>query len=284
MPDRQPTIIVSASRRQDMPACATGALLGQIAAREFVWRHPFSGKSMRLSFVPEQIGCLALWSKDFGALLETAARRLIDPLRPVFLFTVNDCPELEPGLRSSLEERLRQAELIATRYGPARLRWRFDPIVHFVDASGRSRDNLGSFAHIARRMAGLGIDRAVVSFAQLYGKVRRRQERHGIALVDPPLDDKRAILSDLAGEAAALGITLETCCQPELEGCHPNVQRASCIDGRRLRGLLEPGQPDPDLSAHPSRKGCGCTRSIDVGSYAPCPHRCVYCYANPGTG
>jgi hypothetical protein len=70
------------------------------------------------------------------------------------------------------------------------------------------------------------------------------------------------------------------CCQPELEGLHPNVVRASCIDGPYLRSIIDADPTGLDLGAHPSRPGCGCSRSVDVGSYAACPHGCVYCYAN----
>ncbi len=30
----------------------------------------------------------------------------------------------------------------------------------------------------------------------------------------------------------------------------------------------------------PTREGCGCTESTDIGAYDSCPHGCIYCYAN----
>ena len=275
-------LIISASRRQDMPACALDRLLEQIRAREFSWRQPFSGKEQTLRFEPGEVFCIALWSKDFGKLLaDDAALALIEPLNPYFLFTINDCPELERGLTASLDDRLAQAATIVKRYGAPRMMWRFDPIVHWRDAAGIAHDNLGSFEGIARKMAALGVDRCTFSFAQLYGKVLKREKKLGIEFKDPPHEQKLEILAGMASFTETLGIKMLCCCQPELCAAHDNVQPAACIDGPYLASVIEADATGLDLSPHPSREGCGCTRSIDVGLYEGCAHRCAYCYANP---
>ncbi len=275
-------MIISASRRQDMPAGALERLLAQIREREFVWRQPFSGKEQRLAFEPGEVFCLALWSKDFGELLASdEARALIEPLNPYFLFTVNDCPSLERGLTTSLDHRLEQAAEIVRRYGEARLMWRFDPIVHWRDAAGDELDNLGAFERIARQMSELGVTRCTFSFAQLYGKVLKRQKRLGLEFVDPPLQRKLQLLEGMAAFTEQLGIRMLCCCQPELCEAHDNVGPAACIDGPLLAQVIDADASGLDLSPHPSREGCGCTRSIDVGNYESCAHRCAYCYANP---
>ena len=274
-------LIVSASRRQDLPGCAPERLLGQILEREFVWRQPYSGRQERLSFEVEEIFCLALWSKDFGSLLQEEARGIVEPLRPYFIFTVNHCPELERGLTPTLEERLAQADEIVQRYGAGRLLWRFDPIVHWETGGGEHRNNLATFEIICQHMAGLGVQRCVFSFAQLYGKVLRRQERLGITFRDPPREEKLQILDGLAHVAGELGVQLQCCCDPEMAEAHPAVIPASCIDAPYLTTVIEADPVGLDLKAHPSREGCGCTRSVDVGQYDGCRHRCAYCYANP---
>ncbi len=148
-----------------MPGCETERLLAELSARELVWRQPYTGKEKRLRFDPAEVFCLALWSKDFGPLLRhPRGFEIIDPLRPAFLFTINDCPELERGLTTPLGERLAQAAQIAARYGPGRLLWRFDPIVHWREPSGQLRHNAASFGVVVVRMAVLGVFRCVLSF------------------------------------------------------------------------------------------------------------------------
>jgi hypothetical protein len=264
-----------------MPACEPERLLAQLEARHFEWRHPYRGQAMRLSFEPDEIFCLALWSKDFGPLLTPRALKQIAPLHPYFLFTVNDCPSLERGLKTVLADRMDQAATIARRFGPERLLWRFDPIVHWQDERGKPQDNLAGFPKLCEAMARIGVRRCMVSFADLYGKVLRRQRRLGIQFVDPPLQTKLARIGDLADRAAELGIQLQTCCESEIAGKHPNVVAGRCIDGRYLAQVTDADPTGLDLSAQRSRPGCGCTRAVDVGSYSRCAHRCAYCYANP---
>jgi len=38
--------------------------------------------------------------------------------------------------------------------------------------------------------------------------------------------------------------------------------------------------PGPPLADQPSRDGCGCVASVDIGAYDSCSHGCLYCYAN----
>jgi len=87
----------------------------------------------------------------------------------------------------------------------------------------------------------------VFSFLQPYRKTARNLNAaaslHGFDWRDPPLDEKRALLADLAAIALNAGMTPTLCTQPHLLDV-PDVSAARCIDMRRLSDIA--GQPVPD--------------------------------------
>ncbi len=265
--------IISASRRTDIPAFYLDRLIAFLRQGYAEAVNPFSGIASRVDMVPEHIHTLVLWSKDFGKFLrEPDAFRSI---RLYFLFTVNDMPDLEPRL-PPLEKRLDQARELAERYGAERIGWRFDPVVFRADGPANTVE---AYSRIGAKMARYGIRRSIFSFLDLYGKVKTRNNRYNLGIVDPPVGEKREYASLLAGSARDLGLSLESCCEDMtgIEGITPSA----CIDGHLLSRLA--GKPADTRRDPGQRSACRCTRSRDIGSYRemPCPHGCFYCYANP---
>jgi len=228
---------------------------------------------------------VVLWSKDFSNLLRNAhgLKDLLEPYDQVYChFTVTGLggTAAEPGV-PPLREALDQLPGLTAFTGhPLRISVRFDPVLFWEDG-GAVRSNLPFFAEVAAAAAGLGIRDIRTSFAQWYGKAKRRAAARRFPFVDPSDEEKAAHAAILAGIAAAHGLALFACCQPALAGV-PGVKPSACIDASLLETLhpdREPASPRKDRS---QRAGCLCTESKDIGSYTQtCPHGCVYCYANP---
>ena len=268
--------VISISRRTDILAHYLDWLIARIGEGEVCVANPFNPAQRRIvSLRAEDVHTLVFWSKDYRALLDDVQQFTRFP-NLFFHFTINDCPELEPRIRP-LPERLTQARELVSMFGAERLAWRFDPLVFW---NGGRNNNLGSFERIAEFMAGLDVHRCIFSFAQWYNKCVRRANKYGFNYYDPPLTEKLEIAGTLARTAKGLGITMQSCCCDELIGVD-NVEKARCIDGRLLSELA--GEPCDTARDTSQRKTCGCTKSIDIGSYTdhPCLHGCLYCYANP---
>ncbi len=273
MPAVAEKLVISASRRTDMPGRYYDVLAAALRRERIEVVNPFSGAVSIVDLAPERVHTLVLWSKDYGRVLADPSP--LGPYRLYIIFTINDLPVFEPNL-PPLEDRLWQLAELAARYGPERICWRFDPVVFTGEPP---RAGLDAFSRIGERVRAAGVTRAVFSFLDLYGKVRARNTRFGLGLVDPPRVMKRAAAADLAARARVLGLDLESCAEEAVDV--PGIASNGCIDGRLLSRLAgEPADISPDRN---QRSLCRCTKSRDIGSYRdmPCPHGCLYCYANP---
>lgn len=276
--------MISASRRTDLVASFPEWLATALRARRARVLGP-SGRAFEADLSPDAVHTIVLWSKDLSNLLRNKAglRDLLRDYDQVYLhFTVTGLggTSVEPGappLTEALDQIGPAVELAGL---PSRVSVRFDPVLFWTEG-GRVRSNISLFPRVAAAAAGCGIRNIRVSFAQWYGKARRRAAARGFLFLDPPEEEKRRHAAHLAEEAAALGLTLHACCQPFLEGV-PGLRASSCIDGALLGSLHPRGEPASRRKDRSQRAGCLCTESVDIGSYAQaCPHGCVYCYANP---
>ena len=281
-------IVLSASRRTDIPAFYMPWFMDGIAKGEFRVENPYNGRTAQVPATPEAVHTIVFWSKDFGPFLRGGyGEDLTDRGYHLFFnFTVNSRnPELEPRV-PTLDRRLDQLEALCKRFSPSAVLWRFDPVC-FYDTPTGLRDNLGDFGHIATAAAGFGIERCITSFLDLYPKIQRRTGNgFGISFISPSLAKQKKTLLQLQAQLKPLGIALFTCCEKELLGALPpdtGISPSACIPGKLLTQLYGEGISLRKDSGQRAAAGCGCTVSRDIGSYRahPCHHDCLFCYANP---
>jgi hypothetical protein len=286
-----PQIVISASRRTDIPAFYMPWFMACIERGHFDVINPYNHQTSRVTADPDQVHSIVFWSKNFGPFLDHAYGRLLERrgYHLFFNFTINSPhPLLEPAV-PPIEQRLAQLARLSDQHGPDCIQWRFDPICHFKDSAGRQHDNLAQFQTIARQAANMGIAVCITSFVDLYRKVQRRVKHiAGMTLFDPPLETKIAHIMKMAATLSELKIALQLCCEKELLTALPNrttVQPAACIPNSRLAALYGPGIALTKDSGQRKAAGCQCGISKDIGSYAlhPCRHNCLFCYANPSS-
>ncbi len=195
----------------------------------------------------------------------------------IFNFTLTGDSVLEPGIRSTLDDRIMQLGEIARMFGPQTIQLRFDPIVVYSER-GVISYNCQYFATIIQVAAQLGINKIIIAFCLSYPKVEKRMAKYGKTLINLTLDQQKAFLNQFCDLSEQYGVHLQTCCISGLIG-YRNITASQCIDGQLIRQLC------PTL--HESKKdtgqrpNCNCIKSRDVGSYSMiCEHRCFYCYAS----
>ena len=272
--------IISLSRRTDIPAWYGAWFANRLEAGFATYRNPFGGTIHRVSLEPKEVIAFAFWTRNALPFLPVLKRCVAGGYRSFFLYTIT-------GYGSPIENGVPPTEMaidgfkaVSKMLGPECVRWRYDPILFSKKMD--SSFHLENFEKILKGVAG-STRICHTSFVQFYKKTDRRltalAEKEGDSFFDPPAEEKIALARELRAMAASHGVRLVSCCT-ELLG-RAGVAAGACVDSAliaRLRPDIEDGIPKP----HPTRGGCLCAQSRDIGAYNTCLGECVYCYATAG--
>ncbi len=298
-------LVLSASRRTDIPGCYTSWFMDCISQGCFQVRQPFTGKYRTIYVQPEHTHSIVFWSKNYAPFLSAKANTILTDkgFSLYFHFTINsENPLLEPNL-PPLDRRLQQLETLVQAHGPDKIAWRFGPVCFYEDEKGHKGNNLDDFAAIARCAGRLGIGKCVVSFYDPYPKVKTRQQflrsrsKKTVRMIVPDKAKQIRIIRKMADHIKPWKMTLALCSEKELfsaicpeqdlfsppntDPAPDNLVENACIDGRMLQKLYG-GNPCLERDkGQRAASGCRCTQSVDIGSYNdhPCSHNCLFCYA-----
>ncbi len=282
-------IIISASRRTDIPAFYMDWFMQGIYDGYFEVTNPFNRHVSKVTATPENVHTIVFWSKNFRPFLDGGYGERLQKMgyHLFFNFTLNsESPWLEPHI-PPLNGRFEALSRLVERFGPEAIHWRFDPVCFFRPPGGPDMDNLTDFARIAEVMGDLGIRRCITSFMDHYPKIKKRLAAYpGFVFNDPPLEEKVRVLQWLAQILKPHDIDLYTCCEKEVMAALPAdapIEPSRCIPGRLLMDLFGGEISLRKDAGQRVKQGCGCTVSSDIGSYhrQPCRHNCLFCYANP---
>ncbi len=276
-------MIISASRRTDIPAFYSGWFMNRLTEGWFKSVNPFNPSQARIvSLLPQDVDAVVFWSKNPEPMQKHLDRLDSIGLRYYFQYTLNDYPGfLEPGV-PPLGRRLDTFQRLASRLGPKRMVWRYDPII--VGSTTPVEYHLERFNEISHRLSGY-CERVVISFVDFYGKLSKRfdilEKANGFRAFDitrPEYGESLdPLVSGISGLASANGMKVYSCSESlDLEKW--GVMHGSCIDAFLLNEIFHLDlRPDKDRN---QRKGCLCAASVDMGAYNSCAHACAYCYAN----
>lgn len=276
----QSPYVISCSRRGDIPACHTEWLAGALRAGRVEVPSPYGAPPRQVSLQPGDVHSIVFVSKDYGPLLANTAgvRELLAAYEQlVFQLTITGLggSRLEPRVPAWREAAAQLPALVAWAGDARRVSVRYDPVVHWWEG-GSVQSNLGLAEAIFDAVAASGVPSVRVSIATIYRKMRGR----GFDWYDPGPEERAEIGGRLAELARARGLELYACADPSLVAA--GIAASSCIDGRLLAALHPRRLPLPTHKDRGQRPACGCTPSVDIGSYrVKCPHACAYCYAEP---
>jgi hypothetical protein len=267
---------ISASRRNDLPRFHADSFFTAWRKGEITYDGGY-GRTYTVSLRPQDVLGYIFWSKDFSRFLSHPDfARLIDRNNAVFHFTINHMPALEPG-PAPLEQRLETLARLCKTVGAQRVFWRFDPICRYRAPDGSLCGTEEGFFNLLPFVSARGVRRCYFSFMTGYNKLRRRSVEFGQFTEQ----EKKEIGERMLEATRKTGMQLYNCCNEEIPRLVPGIRQAHCVDERILAETDRFGV-HRSLKPRPTRNGCGCYESRDIGSYdPPCAHGCLYCYANP---
>lgn len=264
-------MILSVSRRTDIPACYSEWFFNRLRAGYVCVRNPMNFHQVsRIALTPDVVDGIVFWTKNPLPMLPR-----LDELRGYpyyFQFTLNAYgPDLECSLPSKNDVLIPAFRALSQKIGPERVIWRYDPIL--LTARYTAAYHLHYFEELARRLSGY-TRKCIISFVDLYRSTRSNTKELGLAPLTTA--EMYTLAQGLAGIAARYGFGLETCAE-EIALEPFGIAHGHCIDRELLEQLLGCRL---DLGKDKNqRAACGCAASIDIGMYNTCRNGCKYCYA-----
>lgn len=271
-------MIISASRRTDIPAFYAEWFMRRIEAGYCTVVNPFNSKQVsRVSLLPADVDVIIFWTRNAKPLLPYLPLLDAKKLAYYFQYTITGYPKVLEQNVPSLDEAIDTFKRLSAQIGAERVIWRYDPIclTNITDCAWHLRQ----FRLISEALRGQ-TKRVVISIVDNYRKAEqnfRQLAKQGIAVETVDIAEIGPLLKEVADIAAKNNMEIYSCAEV-LDLTPYGIKPGKCIDDEyisQIFGISVSSQKDKG-----QRPGCGCVQSKDIGAYDTCLHGCAYCYAS----
>lgn len=269
-------MIISASRRTDIPSYYSEWLINRLREKYVLVRNPMNIHQVsKIDLSPEVVDAIVFWTKNPTPMLS-----YLDSLKDYtycFQFTLNAYgPDVEKNLPSKNRIIIPVFQQLSREIGKEKVVWRYDPV--FFSERYSMEYHCKYFKVLASKL-GDYTEKCTVSFMDMYRNTERN--RNVLNVIQNTYEMQTELLQRFVEIAKGHGLYIDTCA--EIGDFHKiGVEHARCIDRKRIErigGFKLNVDKDPN-----QRTECGCAASIDIGAYNTCKNGCLYCYANYNAG
>ena len=269
-------MIISASRRTDIPAFYSKWFMGRIRQKFCLVPNPFNpGRISKISLKKDDVDAIVFWTRYPKPFIPRLSFLDKAGYGYYFLFTLLDYPKIfEPEI-PRLNLRVDVFKMLSDIIGPQKVIWRYDPV---IISNITSYDfHLKAFENLACNLKGF-TRRVIISFVDIYPKLKKRfknMEKKGVKIEQ--INKKNLEFArSLKNIATENHMKIQTCAEKNNLSAY-GIKPGKCIDDKliyelfkiRVTSLKDKGQ----------RKECLCVPSRDIGMYDTCLFGCKYCYA-----
>lgn len=270
-------MIISASRRTDIPAFYSEWFINRIKSGFLLTRNPFNANQVkRVSLLPDDVDAIVFWTRNPKKLLPHLEYLDQLGLRYYFQYTIT-------GYSKTLETNtlypLKAIDIfkeLSVKIGKEKVIWRYDPII--LSNVTPIPEHLRLFEKIASLLSGY-TNQVVISFADLYKKTETNLDKvDGLEYSDILHNEKELnnLCAGLKEIAEKYKMDITTCAE-EVNLKSTGIEHGKCIDDRLIESIFDIKVTNSKDQGQ--RSECGCVKSIDIGMYNSCLHGCIYCYA-----
>jgi hypothetical protein len=264
-------VIISASRRTDIPAYYSDWLLNRLKEHFVYVRNPLNIHQIsKINLSPDVVDCIVFWSKNPKPLL--GKLQFLNEYAYYFQFTLNpydkDIEVLLPCKNEILETFKKLSDMIS----PSKIIWRYDPVL--INKKYTISFHIDKFSEYAMKLKGY-TEKVTFSFIDFYKKITENIRFAEIGEIT--YEEKNIIADNFSRIAKESNILIDTCAE-DIDLSQYNISHARCIDDRLIAKII--GYNFIAEKDKNQRLECGCVGSIDIGEYNSCSNGCIYCYAN----
>lgn len=270
-------MIISASRRTDIPAFYSEWFMNRVRAGFLLSRNPFNAHQIkRISLLRKDVEVIVFWTRNPYHLMPYLQELDKKGYLYYFQYTITGYPRI---LEKSVPNTYKAIETfieLSSKIGSDRVIWRYDPILlsNLLPIDEHKR----IFYKIAKALAGK-TKRVVVSFSDFYKKTERNLNGIEGLIYSDITKDGNALL-DLSRYMQAVssefGMEIQSCAETVDLSC-AEVSHGKCVDDQLINKIF--GVDVNRVKDKNQREACGCVKSFDIGVYNTCLHGCSYCYA-----
>ena len=265
-------MIISASRRTDIPTFYSEWFMNRIKAGFLYVRNPFNFHQVsKISLLPDVVDCIVFWTKNPIPMLNRLD--YLQDYHYYFQFTLTGYGrDVEANLPDKIEKLIPSFIELSKMIGPDKVIWRYDPIIFNKRYS--QEYHLRAISSIASALKGY-TQKCVISFVDIYTKNKKSIDRLRLEVVSNA--NLISFIKKIYDIAMFNNIAVATCAE-KIDLSSIGIEHNACIDKNLIERITGHAiNVEKDKS---QRNECQCVASIDVGMYNTCGNGCQYCYAN----
>ncbi|MFP3040696.1 DUF1848 domain-containing protein [Treponema primitia] len=266
-------MFINVGGRTDITNYYSEWLINRIREGYVFSRNPlFQDKVSKYKLDPGVVDCIIFCTKNPKPIMDKLDEIKARGFKMFFYVTITSYgKDMEPGV-PDYNEMIEAFKELSHVVGKNNLCWRYDPV--FVTPKYTIEHHLNCYDEMAEKIAPY-TNFCIFSFVEMYKK---------LSVTFPELrsvseEEKIVLLKGMGKIAQRHNLRIQTC-GDDNDYTEYGINRSGCITvpiiekaiGKELKARVKP-----------TRKGCGCIPSNDIGAYNTCPNGCKYCYATKDT-